>query len=173
MGVIGKEKGKGRVELTRSVNVDGAVRDEDTFVVGDDEDDDASDGEEEGSGLGPPPPYESSSEPSQQSKPTIEEPADDPSPQAISTSLSNPYKYYLKPNDNLKGIALRFNVNVRQNNQLYFLLSYHNIIYRAVNYVTSTTSPQARSLPLRTFYTRARTSCSRLPRASNRALMIR
>ncbi|KAF7330469.1 LysM domain-containing protein [Mycena venus] len=68
-------------------NVDGAVRDEDTFAIGDDEDDDS---ELPQYSLEPPAaPVESS--------PTVQ------------TSPA-PTQYYIKPNDTLQGIALRFKV---------------------------------------------------------------
>ena len=108
---------KGKRVSSQNINVDGAVRDEDTFVLGEDEDEEEGAEQNESSDLrGPPPPYSSElpvvgSGPSTSTSalevtPTGDEPG-------TSTDISAPSKYYIQPNDNLRGIALRFGVNVR------------------------------------------------------------
>lgn len=80
------------------VNIDGAVRDEDTFILGDDED-----SEEEG-----PPPYLEQTSTSSSSSQAVGSPPD------ISevTVSDTPHKYHIRQGDSLHGIALRFGVNV-------------------------------------------------------------
>lgn len=92
------------------VNVDGAVRDEDTFVLGDDEEDESADegirtSERRGSASSP-----SSCLPIVESPSTTQEPTEDTTGPTTDPSPSS--KYFIKPNDNLQGIALRFGVNV-------------------------------------------------------------
>jgi len=102
------------------INVDGAVRDEDTFVLGDDDDDDESGDEHTESpdsqvSSSLPPPYSSllqSLKPgmpahtaTQESQTHVEDEA------GPSTETATSSRYYIKPNDSLKGIALRFGVN--------------------------------------------------------------
>ncbi|KAJ6577155.1 hypothetical protein B0H19DRAFT_1207732 [Mycena capillaripes] len=70
---------------TTSRNVDGAVRDEDTFVVGDDDDEEME-----------------PSDPSPQS-PAV--------PASAIESSAPPSKYYIKRGDTLQGIALRFGLD--------------------------------------------------------------
>lgn len=109
-------------------NVDGAIRDEDNFAIGDDSDEEEEDGAE-ASQSGPPPPYSEST--------PLPAPAEEPpTPQQLDTGAntegggpnvsethsqpatpeenagSNPSKYYIKPSDNLQGIALRFGLKV-------------------------------------------------------------
>lgn len=98
------------------ININGAVRDEDTFVLGEDEDD------EDLSGEGtPPPPY-----PEQTSSKSSSPPAQadgQPTPQSISSAeittklnssnYHNSSQYYIQRGDTVHGIALRFGVDVR------------------------------------------------------------
>lgn len=77
-------------------NIDAAVRDEDTYVIGEDEEDE---GQDEGTAKAPPPPYEFS--------PTLDTPLEPPQ----DSSSSVPLNYYIKRNDTLRGIALRFGIN--------------------------------------------------------------
>lgn len=111
--IVSGSSSKGK-QVQRNVNVDGAVRDEDTFVLGDDEDES---GDEEGPDY-PPPPYSSPLAPGPSLSETPQDPQaimedDTPLVTNLETEVSNPFKYYIKPNDNLRGIALRFGVNVR------------------------------------------------------------
>jgi len=118
--VIFAGNSKGKQISGQNINVDGAVRDEDTFVLGDDEDDESGDEQNEISDRqGPsslPPPYSLplpivKSEPfgtSQEAQRNTEDGA------GLSTETSTASKYYIKPNDNLQGIALRFGVNGRE-----------------------------------------------------------
>ncbi|KAK7033032.1 LysM domain-containing protein [Favolaschia claudopus] len=78
-------------------NVDGAVRDEDTFAIGDD-DDPESDSEL--------PPYTSLPE-------ALATSAAGPVQTADPSLKSSPGTYYIKPGDTLPGIALRFRVDGR------------------------------------------------------------
>jgi len=109
-----------------NINVDGAVRDEDTFVVGDDEDES---GDEQTGGpdcrpSSPPPPYVASLpampmdelEPSTPEVSTASEASHTNTANGSSTEIStpSPSQYYIKPGDNLLGIALRFGVNGRE-----------------------------------------------------------
>lgn len=123
-------------------NLDGSVRDEDNFILGDDEDEDGDDElSYEGRSpldINPPPPYEPPSvrdypspilphvtPPSTQnevSTPPVEHllttSSGAPSDPAVSDledhdAPSAPYKYYLNPSDTLTGICLRFGVEVR------------------------------------------------------------
>ncbi len=135
------DKGKGTLES--SYNLDGSVRDKDTFILGDDEDDED---EEQNNyqdrslsvDTNPPPPYEelsagdvpssavsniiSSSPQIEVSKPPTEHllitSSGAPSDPAASdlddrSAPSAPYKYYLNRSDTLTGICLRFGVDVR------------------------------------------------------------
>ena len=106
---------------SQNINVDGAVRDEDTFILGDDEDEDEGEdtnkiSDRHGSSS-PPPPYSSELPVNQPgpSTPIIPQEFQTCTEEAAgpSTETSAPSKYYIKPNDNLKGIALRFRVDVR------------------------------------------------------------
>ena len=114
-----------------NLNVDGAVRDEDNFAIGDDEEE----GEEERvedqtepSQSGPPPPYPEST--------PLSATAEEAIPQRLNTNAnvagggtsaspknhsqeileesarSGPSKYYIKSSDSLQGIALRFGLKV-------------------------------------------------------------
>ncbi|THV03191.1 hypothetical protein K435DRAFT_775080 [Dendrothele bispora CBS 962.96] len=100
-----------------AINIDGAVRDEDTYIIGDDED--VSDDEDGFGGKldsSPPPPYPSSSnspvQPSETSTPPNEpfRQAED-NPEA---HPHNPYEYYIKKGDTLQGISLKFGVDGRE-----------------------------------------------------------
>ncbi|KAJ3852322.1 hypothetical protein EV368DRAFT_74118 [Lentinula lateritia] len=99
------------------ININGAVRDEDTFVLGEDEDDEDLSGE----GASPPPYPEhtsskSSSPPAQADGP--------PTPQSISSAEitikinpsndNNSSQYYIRRGDTVHGIALRFGVDARE-----------------------------------------------------------
>ncbi|KAK0463226.1 uncharacterized protein EV420DRAFT_1161757 [Desarmillaria tabescens] len=99
VGVIGARMGRNKLELA-TTNLDGAVRDEDMFVVGDDDEDDEM----------PPPAYTKSS--GSEAAP-LESDIDKPSSAEIS-STSGPPKYYIKRTDTLQGIALRFGVDGRE-----------------------------------------------------------
>lgn len=140
MGVInagsGSKKGKQAQDYKQSANVDGAVRDEDTFTIGEDEDDEEDSGDESLERSGAPPPYSSvpftgsMGEPSPvtptpgsndtaQNAPNDNTPGDElltaePETSSIEPETANPLKYYIKSGDNLQGVALRFGVNVRE-----------------------------------------------------------
>ncbi|TFK40265.1 hypothetical protein BDQ12DRAFT_711660 [Crucibulum laeve] len=100
-------------------NIDGAVREEDTFILGDDEDED----EDMLSAVSrpPPPPYEPISDDIQANTllPPSEVPADTVDEQGGDRPLPEggniaPKKYYIARNDTLQGIALRFALDGRE-----------------------------------------------------------
>jgi len=134
---VSNSKGKvwnptGREQRTAPRNVDGAVRDEDTFVVGDDEDGMSEDevgtsGTTNGFQTDPPPQYSSSlSEGS--SLPLGSHGSTTAVPQnikgaelnnkdaTVSTAedvkTTSPVKYYIRRGDTLQGISLRYNIDV-------------------------------------------------------------
>lgn len=92
-----------------SNNIDGAVREEDTFVLGDaddDEEDDAAPHEPRKSGIAEQP------EPLHTALPIPEDPNNSTLTEQSSDTNAVPSKYYLTRNDTLQGIALRFGLNV-------------------------------------------------------------
>lgn len=93
-------------------NVNGAVRDEDMFVLGDDDDE-----EEDGSvPCTPPPTYAESAVTTTPTIPELETLTNDEALATTSTaepSGPSPLKYYIKSGDTLQGIALRFGINGR------------------------------------------------------------
>ncbi|KAF5367436.1 hypothetical protein D9758_003801 [Tetrapyrgos nigripes] len=99
-----------KAALQSETNIDGAVRDEDTYVIGEDEDDDGLDGELDSN---PPPPYLSSPD---SSPGTNSLPDELSSSEQIDPSVNphNPYQYYIKKGDTLQGIALKFGVDGRE-----------------------------------------------------------
>ncbi|KAJ7475755.1 hypothetical protein FB451DRAFT_1338937 [Mycena latifolia] len=96
VAVVGSGKAKApQIREPATRNVDGAVRDEDTFVVGDDEDenDDAQSS-------------------AQQAHPPVESvPVESLPP--IDNTPTPPPKYYIKRGDTLQGISLRFGLDGR------------------------------------------------------------
>ena len=102
-------------------NVDGAVRDEDVFVVGDEDEDEASDtdgGEvAKASGVASPP-SEGARPPEpdvQVIRPTAE--ANKPE-EPTDGNQGSPGRYYIQPNDTLLGISLRLGVEVSTSTNL-------------------------------------------------------
>ena len=112
-----------------NLNVDGAVRDEDNFAIGDDEEEEEEEKVEdqtEPSQPGSPPPYPGST--------PLSTAAEEATPQRLNTNAnvagggtsaspknqeileesarSGPSKYYIKSSDSLQGIALRFGLKV-------------------------------------------------------------
>lgn len=102
--VVGARSSKGKQQQLvppDKVNINGAVRDQDTFILGDDDEDEDEDGEA-------PPPY------LEQTSSQAQEPD-------LSENSGSPHEYFIQPSDTLHGIALRFGVDVRTfntNNQL-------------------------------------------------------
>ncbi|KAJ7034947.1 hypothetical protein C8F04DRAFT_545692 [Mycena alexandri] len=93
-----------------SRNIDGAVRDEDTFVLGDEDDEDGEGDEGEDGSVPPSEVVQASSATAVQNRAIESEPSLTPSsPGAPET----PSKYYIKRGDTLQGIALRFGVDGR------------------------------------------------------------
>jgi LysM repeat protein len=85
-----------------SINVDGAVRDEDTFVLGDDEEDD--DDLPDKVPIAPEPSHP-------RGDPNLTLTTEEPT----NTDEAVPSKYYIARNDTLQGIALRYGLNVSEN----------------------------------------------------------
>lgn len=97
---------------TARANVDGAVRDEDTFVLGDeDDDDDKFDFEDEkleAEAIGnvpAPAAHPHGVSPGDRNEMPAEEPA-------TAKSVESPLKYYIIPSDTLQGIVLRYGLDV-------------------------------------------------------------
>jgi hypothetical protein len=113
-------------------NVDGAVRDDDVYAIGDDEEEEEEEGRENHNGWDPtrtppPPAYATDPEPTLEPKSkssdsegginTDAPPSFEGAPDVV------PVKYYIKPGDTLLGISLRYSVDVRA-----FLLLYHSAV---------------------------------------------
>ncbi|TDL25492.1 hypothetical protein BD410DRAFT_784482 [Rickenella mellea] len=146
IGKVGGQKGdlKKRDERERgdNVNVDGAVRDEDVFVLGDDDEDGGDDfggeGEERASlSLRTPPPEYSSATQLDDQVPQTPQP---PSPEPVPEPVPMPSKYYLQKGDTLLGIGLRFGVD-------------HRALCRLNNLPPSTLTTTPHILHTRTFIT--------------------
>ena len=106
VGAVGSEKVtvlRGEHQVASS-NVDGAVRDEDVFIVGDEDEDEASethDGEAgEASGRIPPP------------SEVVEPPKPDISVRPAGDSNIDHGRYYIRSDDTLLGISLRLGIDV-------------------------------------------------------------
>lgn len=83
----------------RPNNITGAVRDEDTYVIGDDDEDPDSDPDNDGHRRTPPPVYQAQA------------PEDDPDP-VQATFAGNDSLYHIKHGDTLHGIAFKLGVDV-------------------------------------------------------------
>jgi len=95
--VVGARSSKGKQQQLvppDKVNINGAVRDQDTFILGDDDEDEDEDGEA-------PPPY------LEQTSSQAQEPD-------LSENSGSPHEYLIQPSDTLHGIALRFGVDGRE-----------------------------------------------------------
>ncbi|KAF9061420.1 hypothetical protein BDP27DRAFT_1429015 [Rhodocollybia butyracea] len=90
------------------VNIDGAVRDEDTFVLGSDEDEE----EDLGSKSAPPPPYlqQTASLPA----PPVDQEGNGKQNLLKENNPVTPHKYYIQRGDTCLGIAFRFGVDGRE-----------------------------------------------------------
>ncbi|OCH95419.1 hypothetical protein OBBRIDRAFT_788307 [Obba rivulosa] len=132
VGAVGgssKMKAKGdALGAARTLNVDGSVRDEDVFVLGDDDADETDDdGLAEESHSTPPPAYTDSPSVADAAQAAHSDPAagmQSPGDASAETSGSEatdvdagtstrsmPSKYYIQPRDTLLGIALKVGVN--------------------------------------------------------------
>lgn len=96
-----------------NLNVDGAMRDEDTFVLGEYDDD------EEDILLGESPEREKSSVVAQPRPSNVVLPRGGPTEQPTIINEATPSKYHITRNDTLQGIALRYGLNV---STIYILL---------------------------------------------------
>ena len=135
VGMSGPSSSKGQrfmnITIPADVNVNGEVRDQDTFVLGeDDDDDDVEENEEErleftaGDGAtsisSPPPLYDSIVDPWKEEPPaheTANNLTSNPFSQAEEPSFpkpdnTRPYRYYINRTDTLQGLSLRFGIDV-------------------------------------------------------------
>ncbi|KAL1694275.1 hypothetical protein GGG16DRAFT_47581 [Schizophyllum commune] len=116
VGVVGHSSVSAQPSAgTSQVNIDGGLKDEDTFVLGSDDDDD----EDSVTTGPPPPPYEQLE--AQQPQAAI--PCDDtltntregqPDAPDVHQEGDGPVKYYLKRGDTLQGISFKFAVDGRE-----------------------------------------------------------
>jgi hypothetical protein len=116
--------------IPANANINGEVRDQDTFILGDDDDDDDDDDEENeeenlkisaGDGAAsissPPPLYESIVDPWKEEESPPHE-TTIPTSNAISQPSSSkpdntrPYRYHINRSDTLQGLSLRFGIDV-------------------------------------------------------------
>ncbi len=119
VGAVGTKKLQLQGQHPVASNIDGAVRDEDVFVVGDEDEDeegaaDTNDGvaaKAPGAGVALPP-----SEGARPPEPDVEvrsfTDADKPEEPTDSNDQGNPGRYYIQPDDTLLGISLRLGVDV-------------------------------------------------------------
>lgn len=106
------------VRKVREDNLDGALRDTDVFAIGDEDDEDEDEQDQSSRIPSPPPAYhESDSDiPNTAHLTASTEPSSSPAPPAEpeqETSSSTPRKHYIQKNDTLRGLALRYGVDVR------------------------------------------------------------
>lgn len=118
VGAVGTKKlpvqGLGQYPPVTASNVDGAVRDEDVFVVGDEDEDGASDTDDGEAAkapgvasLPPGPP-----EPDIQARPYAETDKPDEPTEPPDSDQGSPGRYDIRPDDTLLGISLRLGVEV-------------------------------------------------------------
>jgi hypothetical protein len=117
------------IPIPADVNINGEVRDQDTFILGDDDDDDENENEAErlensaGGGaafISSPHHYESIIDPWKEGESPPHETATLTSnsiSQAEEPSLpkpgnTRPYRYYINRSDTLQGLSLRFGIDV-------------------------------------------------------------
>ena len=132
MGMNGPSSSQGQrfmntIPIPGDVNINGEVRDQDTFILGDDDDEENeeerpefSTGDEAASISSPPPLYESIIDPWKEEESPPHETATLTSnlfSQANEPSLpkldnTRPYRYYINRGDTLQGLSLRFGIDV-------------------------------------------------------------
>ena len=114
------------IPIPSDVNINGEVRDQDTFILGDDEDEDEENEEVESSAgdgaasiSSPPPLYESIVDPwKEESVPhetatlTSNSFSQAEEPLFPKPDNTRPYRYYINRNDTLQGLSLRFGIDV-------------------------------------------------------------
>ena len=128
-------RGQRFTDMPKSIdmNINGEVREQDTFVLGDDDDEEENkeerseilggDGACSASISSPPPPpfYESIVDPwkeelppNEPTTPTLDSNplAEEPSPKPVESDNTRPHKYYLNRSDTLQGLSLRFGIDV-------------------------------------------------------------
>lgn len=112
--------------MPADVNINGEVRDQDTFILGDDDEDEENEeleflaGDGAASRSSPPPLYESIVDPWKEEESPPHETAtltSNSSSQAEEPSFpkpdnTRPYRYYINRSDTLQGLSLRFGIDV-------------------------------------------------------------
>ncbi len=112
VGAVGTKKLQGQHPVAS--NVDGAVRDEDVFVVGDEDEDGASetdDGEAAKAGVAPPP-FEGAGPPEPDVQVIRPYAGPDKPDEPTDGNQGSPGRYYIRPDDTLLGISFRLGVEV-------------------------------------------------------------
>ena len=118
-------QGQRLTPLPADVNINGEVRDQDTFVLGDDDDDENDEERLESSAgdgatsISSPPLYESIVDPWKDESPPHETATLTSNPISLAQEPSfpkpdntRPYKYYINRSDTLQGLSLRFGIDV-------------------------------------------------------------
>jgi len=114
------------IPMPADVNINGEVRDQDTFILGDDDEDEENEeleflaGDGAASRSSPPPLYESIVDPWKEEESPPHETAtltSNSSSQAEEPSFpkpdnTRPYRYYINRSDTLQGLSLRFGIDV-------------------------------------------------------------
>ena len=117
------------IPLPADVNINGEVRDQDTFILGEDDEDDENEQERQEFSAGdgamsvssPPPPYqsiidpwkeESSSPPHETATLTSNPISQAEEPSCSKPNNTRPYRYYINRSDTLQGLSLRFGIDV-------------------------------------------------------------
>ncbi|KAL0954865.1 hypothetical protein HGRIS_003799 [Hohenbuehelia grisea] len=115
IGVIASHQRSGKYAASEPVetNIDGAVRDEDTYVIGDDEDDVDNETSSPTTST-PPPPYDPPNYTSTTQSVSISESSVTEAQANKAPQPQTAPKYHIKRGDTLQGIAFRYKVNARE-----------------------------------------------------------
>ena len=112
------------IPKSADVNINGEVRDQDTFVLGDDDEEEENEEErpdEAASISSPPPLYESIVDPWKEESPphgtatltsNSSSLAEEPFSKPTEPDNTRPYKYYINRSDTVQGLSLRFGIDV-------------------------------------------------------------
>jgi hypothetical protein len=131
VGAVSAEKVQLGQHQVASSNVDGAVRDEDVFIVGDEDEDEASEMHDEQAAKTPneiQPPFEVTKplSPDISVKPSADPNQSDTDP---NSNQGSPGRYYIRPDDTLLGISLRLGIDVSAYLRVFPLRSELSIAY--------------------------------------------
>ena len=137
-------------EKDPSVNIDGAVRDEDMFVLGDDEEDDAVLLEPRETSIVEQPEHHTAM-PIREGPGDLDRVLDDSAENSNTNAV--PSKYFITRNDTLQGIALRYGLNVSNSQPPYHYPNPHKC--RGTNFAVLTISHQVLFVLLLISYTHA------------------